>query len=72
MEEFAEGAGQSQLERLFPGDSEMARRMRALDWAATDFGPPENWPENFASRQHLPAVPVPDRDLVGPAVLSDL
>ena len=37
----------SQLERLFPGDSEMARRMRALDWSATDFGPPENWPENL-------------------------
>jgi hypothetical protein len=37
----------SQLERLFPGDSEMAVRMRAYDWAATDFGPPENWPENL-------------------------
>ena len=21
--------------------------MRALDWSATDFGPPENWPENL-------------------------
>jgi signal transduction histidine kinase/DNA-binding NarL/FixJ family response regulator len=37
----------SQLERLFPGDSEMAARMRAFDWSATDFGPPENWPENL-------------------------
>jgi len=37
----------SQLERLFPGDSEMARRMRALDWSATDFGPPKTWPENL-------------------------
>ena len=37
----------SQLERLFPGDSEMAVRMRAFDWSATDFGPPENWPENL-------------------------
>ena len=36
-----------QLERLFPGDSEMARRMRELDWSATDFGPPANWPENL-------------------------
>ncbi len=36
-----------QLERLFPGDSEMARRMRALDWSATDFGPPAKWPENL-------------------------
>ena len=37
----------SQLERLFPGDSEMAARMRTLDWSATDFGPPANWPENL-------------------------
>ena len=37
----------SQLERLFPGDSEMAVRMRAFDWSATDFGPPQNWPENL-------------------------
>jgi signal transduction histidine kinase/DNA-binding NarL/FixJ family response regulator len=37
----------SQLERLFPGDSEMAARMRMLDWSATDFGPPANWPENL-------------------------
>ncbi len=37
----------SQLERLFPGDSEMAGRMRTLDWSATDFGPPETWPENL-------------------------
>ena len=37
----------SHLERLFPGDSEMARRMRGLDWSATDFGPPEAWPENL-------------------------
>ena len=29
---------------LFPGDSEMARRCRALDWAATPLGPPERWP----------------------------
>jgi signal transduction histidine kinase len=25
----------------------MAVRMRAFDWSATDFGPPENWPENL-------------------------
>ena len=37
----------SQLERLFPGDSQMAVRMRAFDWSASDFGPPENWPENL-------------------------
>lgn len=35
------------LERLFPGDSELAGRMRALDWSQTDLGPPEHWPENL-------------------------
>jgi PAS domain S-box-containing protein len=28
----------------FPGTSEMARRMRSLDWAATALGPPAGWP----------------------------
>ena len=35
------------LERFFPGDSEMARRMRELDWSTTDFGLPDTWPENL-------------------------
>jgi PAS domain S-box-containing protein len=36
------------VERLFPGDSEMARRMRALDWAnETDLGSPARWPESL-------------------------
>jgi PAS domain S-box-containing protein len=35
------------LERFFPGDSELASRMRALNWSETDFGPPEQWPENL-------------------------
>lgn len=35
------------LERLFPGDSEVARRMRAFDWSASELGPVENWPENL-------------------------
>lgn len=39
--------GSLNLRNLFPGDSEMARRMRELDWALTDFGPPERWPENL-------------------------
>ena len=36
-----------ELGRLFPGDSEMARRMRALDWSETDLGPPATWPESL-------------------------
>ena len=30
---------------LFPGASEMAGRMRGLDWAATALGLPDQWPE---------------------------
>src|SRR6516162_4255460 len=36
-----------QLERIFPGDSEMARRMRAFDLSKSDLAPPETWPENL-------------------------
>jgi len=36
-----------ELGRLFPGDSEMARRMRALDWSETDLGSPWSWPESL-------------------------
>jgi PAS domain S-box-containing protein len=31
-------------EDVFPGNSEMAQRMRALDWSATPLGPVERWP----------------------------
>ncbi len=34
-------------DRLFPGDSEMARRMRAFEWSSSDLGPTEHWPENL-------------------------
>src|SRR5271170_6632102 len=33
------------IESVFAGDSEMAARMRALDWAATPLGPVEQWPQ---------------------------
>jgi PAS domain S-box-containing protein len=33
------------IESLFAGDSEMAARMRALDWSATPLGPVEQWPQ---------------------------
>ena len=32
------------IESVFAGDSEMATRMRALDWSATPLGPVEQWP----------------------------
>src|SRR5689334_18920760 len=38
---------------LFPGDSEMARRMRALDWSATDLSAPEEWPAHLRSAVQL-------------------
>jgi hypothetical protein len=39
-----------ELERLFPGDSELAGRMRALDWSQTDLGPRSTGPRTCASR----------------------
>jgi PAS domain S-box-containing protein len=33
------------IESVFAGDSEMAARMRALDWSATPLGPVDQWPE---------------------------
>jgi hypothetical protein len=35
------------LGRIFPGDSELASRMRAYDWAGTELGSPTTWPENL-------------------------
>jgi hypothetical protein len=32
------------VESPFVGDSEMARRMREVDWAGTPLGPPDWWP----------------------------
>jgi signal transduction histidine kinase len=33
------------LEEVFPGKSEMARRMRELDWSSTPLGPVDTWPQ---------------------------
>jgi PAS domain S-box-containing protein len=33
------------IESVFAGDSDVATRMRALDWSATPLGPVEQWPE---------------------------
>src|SRR5690348_6594119 len=35
------------LTRIFPGDSEMARRMREVDWSRSALGPPQVWPQNL-------------------------
>ena len=32
---------------IFPGDTEMAQRMRALDWSRTSLGPVEQWPQSL-------------------------
>ena len=44
---------QAKRRDLFPGNSEMARRMRQLDWTSTDLGPPEQWPENLRTAVSL-------------------
>jgi signal transduction histidine kinase len=41
------GAGRPDLDRIFPGDSEMARRMRAFDWSRTPVGPIDGWPQTL-------------------------
>jgi signal transduction histidine kinase len=35
------------LERIFPGQTEMARRMRAFDWTRTPLGPADRWPNSL-------------------------
>jgi GAF domain-containing protein len=35
------------LESIFPGNSEMARLIRAFDWSASEVGVPEKWPESL-------------------------
>jgi PAS domain S-box-containing protein len=37
----------SDLYRIFPGDSEMARRMRAFDWSGHELGLPAQWPQSL-------------------------
>ena len=37
--------GKNPIESVFAGASEMAARMRALDWSATALGPVEQWPQ---------------------------
>src|SRR5687767_11634642 len=35
------------IQDIFPGNSEMAQRMRALDWSRTPLGPVEQWPQSL-------------------------
>jgi hypothetical protein len=35
------------LERLFPGDGEMARRMREFAWRDSPLGDPAGWPQSL-------------------------
>jgi len=37
----------SEGDRIFPGDTKMARRMSAFDWEQTELGPSERWPQNL-------------------------
>src|SRR5678815_3012548 len=37
----------SLLDGIFPGNSEMAQRMRQLDWSTTPLGPVEQWPQSL-------------------------
>ena len=41
------------LELIFPGHSEMARRMRILDWSSTPLGAVGTWPESLKSTVRL-------------------
>src|SRR5215472_16498948 len=41
------GPHSGELERIFPGSSEMARRMRSFDWSRTLLGLPGTWPLNL-------------------------
>src|SRR5215207_8347089 len=35
------------LRRVFPGDGEVAARLRQLDWTSNDLGTPDTWPQTL-------------------------
>src|SRR5215831_18897164 len=37
----------TELERIFPGRSDMAHRMRSFDWSRNPLGNPQDWPQNL-------------------------
>jgi PAS domain S-box-containing protein len=42
-----EASSRELMESIFAGDSELATRLRALDWSATPLGPVEQWPQTL-------------------------
>ncbi|MDV6260996.1 response regulator [Rhodococcoides yunnanense] len=50
--------GSARLDELFPGDNPTDARFRELDWASTDVGPVESWPDELvtAVRTVLPST----------------
>jgi len=43
--DFVKGA--ELLYRVFPGDSQMASRLREIDWSNNELGSPEHWPQSL-------------------------
>jgi PAS domain S-box-containing protein len=41
------------LNKIFPGNSEMARRMREFDWSETPLGPIKSWPQSLLTSIRL-------------------
>jgi signal transduction histidine kinase len=46
-------ASQARVADVFPGDSEMAQRCRALDWSATSLGPVSGWSRSLRTAVSL-------------------
>ena len=42
-----------QLAHFLPGDSELATRMRALDWSQTPLGAVETWPQSLCTSVNI-------------------
>lgn len=51
-------AGSARLDELFPGDNATDARFRELDWAATELGPLDQWPQELitAIRTVMPST----------------
>ncbi len=44
---MSRGESPSPAELTFPGDGEMARRMRAYPWPSSPLGDPRDWPASL-------------------------